>query len=213
LREKRYSKEAVERYGLIHALLRARNYTQADAELVNLYKSLESDDTDKTALEDHRLGKAIRIERKISESNAMIETLAARVKLAAGDKAEAFDIYKEALKTFPQHRALTYDYADALLRHESAEAAIKFVSQQLQFSPNDIRLYKLQAQGYEALGNPMAQHRALAEAYSRQGNYSAAVEQLQTALRNSDADFYEASSAEARLRELRELAAEQTKSK
>jgi predicted Zn-dependent protease len=99
------------------------------------------------------------------------------------------------------------------LRHESAEAAIKFVSQQLQLSPNDIRLYKLQAQGYEALGNPMAQHRALAEAYSRQGNYSAAVEQLQTALRNSDADFYEASSAEARLRELRELAAEQTKSK
>ena len=126
---------------------------------------------------------------------------------------EAFDIYKEALKTFPQHRALSYDYADALLRHESAEAAIKFINQQLQFTPNDIRLYELQAQSYEALGNPMAQHRALAEVYSRQGNYSAAVEQLQIALRNSDADFYEASSAEARLRELRELAAEQAKSK
>ena len=81
------------------------------------------------------MGKAIRIERKISQSNAMIETLAARVKLAAGDKAEAFDIYKEALKTFPQHRALIYDYADALLRHESAEAAIKFINQQLQFTP------------------------------------------------------------------------------
>ena len=213
LREKRYSKEAVERYGLIHALLRARDYTRADSELTNLYKSLESNGADKTLLENHHLGKAIRIERKISQSNAMIETLAARVKLAAGDKAEAFDIYKEALKTFPQHRALSYDYADALLRHESAEAAIKFINQQLQFTPNDIRLYELQAQSYEALGNPMAQHRALAEVYSRQGNYSAAVEQLQIALRNSDADFYEASSAEARLRELRELAAEQAKSK
>jgi predicted Zn-dependent protease len=213
LREKRYSKEAVERYGLIHSLLRARDYARADSELTNLYKSLESNGADKTLLENHRLGKAIRIERKISPSNAMIETLAARVKLAAGDKAEAFDIYKEALKTFPQHRALSYDYADALLRHESAEAAIKFINQQLQFTPNDIRLYKLQAQSYEALGNLMAQHRALAEVYSRQGNYSAAVEQLQIALRNSDADFYEASSAEARLRELRELAAEQAKSK
>jgi beta-barrel assembly-enhancing protease len=59
----------------------------------------------------------------------------------------------------------------------------------------------------------MAQHHALAEVYSRQGNYSAAVEQLQIALRNSNGDFYQASSAEARLRELRELAADQAKSK
>jgi predicted Zn-dependent protease len=203
----------VERFGLIHALLRARNYTRADSELTNLYQSLEADGTDKAPLENHRLGKAIRIERKISDSNAMIETLAARVKLAAGHKDEAFDIYKEALQTFPQHRALIYDYADALFRNSGAEAALGFINQQLQFTPNDIRLYKLQAQSYEALGNPMAQHRALAEVYSRQGNYSAAVEQLQIALRNSNGDFYQASSAEARLRELRELATDQAKSK
>jgi predicted Zn-dependent protease len=213
LREKRYSKEAVERYGLIHALLRARNYTRADSELANLYQSLESDGADKASLENHYLGKAIRIERKISESNAMVETLAARVKLAAGHTEEAFDIYKEALQTFPQHKALIYDYGDALLRKRGAEAALKFVNEQLQFAPNDVRLYKLQAQSYEVSGNLMAKHRALAEAYSRQGSYSAAVEQLQIALRNSDIDFYQASSAEARLKELRELAADQAKSK
>jgi predicted Zn-dependent protease len=213
LQEKRYNKEPVERFGLIHALLRARNYTRADSELTNLYQSLETDATDKTPLENHRLGRAIRIERKISESNAMIETLAARVRLAAGHKDEAFDIYKEALQTFPQHRSLIYDYADALLRHRGAEEAPTFINQQLQFTPNDIRLYKLQAQSYEALGNLMAQHHALAEVYSRQGNYSAAVEQLQIALRNSSGDFYQASSAEARLKELRKLAADQAKSK
>ncbi|MBA4141458.1 MAG: M48 family metallopeptidase [Nitrosospira sp.] len=210
LQEKRYSNETVERYGLIHALLRSRNFTRADKELARLYASLLDDEADET-LENHRLGKSIQVKGNMSQYNAMIETLAARVKLAAGHKTEAFDIYTEALQTFPQHRALIYDYADALLRNGDTDAALKFVSQQLQFTPNDVRLYKLQAQAHEAAGNIAAQHRALAEVYSRLGNFAAAVEQLQIALKNSDGDFYRASSMEARLKELRELAADQEK--
>ncbi len=98
---------------------------------------------------------------------------------------------------------MIYDYADALLRNRGADKALKFVSRQLQLTPNDIRLYKLQAQSYAALGNVMA----------TQGNYHAAVEQLQIALQSSDGDFYHNSSVEARLRELRELAADQDKKK
>ena len=59
----------------------------------------------------------------------------------------------------------------------------------------------------------MSEHRSQAEVYSRQGNYQAAVEQLQIALRSSDGDFYHNSSVEARLKELRELAANQDKKK
>ena len=137
----------------------------------------------------------------------MIETLAARVKLAMGQSADAFGIYRAALRIYPQHRALTYDYAEALLRSSSAEAALKFINQQLLFTPNDIRLYNLQAQGYAALGNNLLQHRAQAEAYFRQGSLSAAIDQLQIALKNNDGDFYQVSGVEARLNELRELAA------
>ena len=114
-----------------------------------------SPDTRK-ALENHHLGTSIQIERKMLPSNAMIETLAARVKLAIGQTEEALDIYQAALRIFPHHRALVYDYADALLRNNDADNALKFVSQQLQFTPNDIRLYRLQAQSYAALGNVMA---------------------------------------------------------
>ena len=67
---------------------------------------------------------------------------------------------------------------------------------------NDIRLYKLQAQSYEAVGNNMLQHRAQAEAYIRQGNLHAAIGQLETALKSKDGDFYETSGVEARLKEL-----------
>ncbi|MEK7843620.1 MAG: M48 family metalloprotease [Pseudomonadota bacterium] len=206
IRDKRYHSEVAERYGLINALLRDRNYVRADKELTLLYETSRAGGMIEM-LENHRLGTAIRIERKISRSSPMIETLAGRVKLAMGQTADALGIYRAALRIYPQHRALTYDYAEALLRSDSVDAALKFINQQLLFTPNDIRLYNLQAQGYAALGRNLLQHRAQAEAYIRQGYLAAAIDQLQTALRSNDGDFYQVSSVEARLKELRELAA------
>ncbi|MDQ3186461.1 MAG: M48 family metalloprotease [Pseudomonadota bacterium] len=271
LQDKRYSNEAVERYGLINALLRDRKYVRADKELVQLYENLQSDADEalenhnlnatlwsahktpqpsgmievlaerarlamqqpadalnvyKTAprlkynyasadqtLENHQLGTTIQITRKTPQPSAMIETLAARVKLAMGQPDEALDIYKAALRIYPQHRALIYDYADALLRTNNADAALKFVSGELQFTPNDVRLYRLQAQSYGALGDMMMQHRAQAEVYTRQGKVNAAIEQLLIALEGNGGDFYQKSSAEARLKELRAMAADAKKRK
>lgn len=48
----------------------------------------------------------------------------------------------------------------------------------------------------------MLQHHAQAEAYIRQGNLPAAIDQLETALRSKDGDFYQTSGVEARLKEL-----------
>lgn len=212
LRERRYTNEIVERYGLINALLRDRNYVRADEELERLYDTMQPEATDEM-VENHSLGTSIQIKSDVTPLNAMIETLAARVKLAAGQTGEALAIYETTLEIFPQHRALVYDYAKALLRDGNADGALKFINRQLQFSPDDVRLYKLQAETYEVLGNLMSQHRAQAEAYTRQGEFPAAIEQLQIALRNGDGDFYQMSIAEARLKELRELAARQMDAK
>ena len=59
----------------------------------------------------------------------------------------------------------------------------------------------------------MSQHRAQAEVYARQGDFPAAAEQLQIALRTEQRYFYQNSSIEARLKELRELAANKAKTK
>ena len=59
------------------------------------------------------------------------------------------------------------------------------------------------AKGYEKKNKKLAQHRAIGEAYFRRGNLIGAVEQLQLAVKAKDGDFYEASSAESRLREMR----------
>ncbi len=79
----------------------------------------------------------------------------------------------------------------------------------MQKDPDDGRLYELQARAYGSLGNAMLKHRSLAEAYLSIGQLPMAIEQLQLALKNSDGDFYNVSSIEARLRELRALSAKQ----
>src|SRR5690242_11926790 len=111
LRDKRYTNEVVERYGLVNALFEDRKYARANKELAHLYEAMTPRAFGET-MEDHQLGATIRIQRTTSSFGPMIETLAARVKLAAGQTAEALDIYRSAQKKYPQHRALVYDYAD-----------------------------------------------------------------------------------------------------
>jgi predicted Zn-dependent protease len=177
LKEKKYSNETAQRYGLAVALMRARNYTRAEQELATL--------------------------RKRTAPNPMIEHLAAQLKTEEGQNDAALSQYRAALKTFPTHRALIYGYAKALLRSRQGAEALKVVNRQLQIAPNDYHLYELQAQAYDAQGKALLSHQAQAEAYVRLGNLSAAIDQLQVGLKAGDGDFYQLSMAEARLKQLR----------
>jgi predicted Zn-dependent protease len=72
-------------------------------------------------------------------------------------------------------------------------------------------LYELQGRAYAQQGRRLPEHRALAEAQAIRGNLPAAIEQLQIALKAGEGDFYQLSSVEARLRELRAQDAESRK--
>ena len=183
--ERKFLSEAATRYGLAVSALRANDLARASSELA-------------------AVGKLI-------PGNAVVETLSCRVKRAAGATEQAERCYQEAIRVYPRYRALVYDYADTLLQSRRPEAALKLVESRQADLGGDRRLYELQARAYAALNRPLAQHRALAEAYARQGNFTAAVEQLQLGLKSGDGDFYQLSGAEARLRELRRLDAEARK--
>jgi predicted Zn-dependent protease len=206
IRDKRYANEIAERYGLIYALLRDKKFQRADKELNELYRLIQSDQS-LGVLKNHRLGKPVLVESEYLQTGAMIETLAARVKLANKQIKDAFAVYQSALKTYPQHRALIYDYIAALLDHQSAQAALDFINKQSQIIHEDINLYRLEAKAHAALDNHMLQHRAQAEIYIQEGKYHAAIEQLEIALRMSNGNFYQLSSVEARLRQLKEFVA------
>lgn len=204
IQDRRYANEIAERYGLIYALLRDKQYKRADKELNELYRVMQSDQSI-SLLKNHRLGRPILVESEYVQSGAMIETLAARVKLANKQTKDAFEIYQVALNAYPQHRALIYDYIAALLNHKNAKGALEFINKQSQIIHDDINLYRLEAQCHAALGNHMLQHRAQAEVYIQEGKYHAAIEQLEIALRKDNGNFYQLSSAEARLRQLKEF--------
>ena len=184
LAERKFLSEAASRYGLAVALLRSGEHARAKKELAAAQKLAP-------------------------QSSPVLETLDCRIRLATGETESAFGCYREALKTYPNWRALAYDYASALLENGRAEAALKLVEGRLQVYSEDYKLYLLQARSYAMLNNRLAQHRAQGEAYARIGNIGAAVEQLQIALKSGQGDFYQLSATEARLRELRRLHDEQ----
>ena len=141
----------------------------------------------------------------------MITVLEGRLKLAQKDREGALKIFAEGVKAFPGSRTLGYEYADVLIASGKTDAALATLDAQLLKDQNDGRLYELQAKAYDVQGKAALKYKSLAEAYLSNGNVPAAIEQLQQAQRASDGDFYDNSSIEARLRELRAIVARQEK--
>ncbi|HMK14525.1 MAG TPA: M48 family metalloprotease [Burkholderiales bacterium] len=185
LQEKKYSNEASQHFGLAVALLRAKNPERAEKELLLL--------------------------KKISQPSPLIELVAAEIKLAQGNSEAAAAICQAALKTYPQYRPLIYASSNVFLINHQPQEALKLISDQLQFYPQDYHLYLLQAKSYAVLDKKLLQHKSQAEAYFLLGNLQGAVEQLQIAQKSGDGDFYQLSAVEARLKELKMLEAEARK--
>src|SRR5690349_11684469 len=183
LTERRFLSEAAMHYGLARSLLRVKNYARAQKELEAV--------------------------RKVTSASPIVETLACEVAQASGGPAAGLACFRNASKIYPSYRTIVYGQADALLLAGQPDGALKVVEERLQSITDDYRLYLLQARCYAALNKRLAQHRAQAEAYVRMGNITGAVEQLQLGLKSGDGDFYQLSSAESRMRELRRLDEEQ----
>lgn len=183
LTERKFLSEAASRYGLAASLMRLKNYARARKELEAV--------------------------RKAVPANPIVEVLSCELAQASAGAPAALACYRDALKTYPSYRALVYAHANALLQAGQPAVALKLVEERLQLITDDYRLYLLQARSYAALNKRLAQSRAQAEAYVRMGNLTAAVEQLQIGLKSGDGDFYQLSSAESRMRELRKLDEEQ----
>lgn len=184
LAEKRYLSEAGARYGLTAALLRARDVPGA----VKEFNALSA----------------------LVRGNPMVGALQCRIRLVGGDP-EVMKCYRDALQTYPGYRALIYEYAEAMLQARQPEGVLKLVDGALGRYPEDHRLYLLQARANAQLNRRLAAHRSQAEAYAFMGTIPAAIEQLQIGLKAGDGDYYQMSSAEARLRQLRLQDAEERK--
>ena len=184
LQDKKFSNEIAARYGFAVALLRAKQPARAEAELAPLMQSTD---------------------------DPLVAGLAARIKQAKGDSQGAADALKLALVRHPNNRALNYAYVEALQLQGKHADAVSLLEEQLKNYSRDAQLYALQAKSYASMGKRLLQHQSQAEVYVLQGSVPAAIEQLQLAQKSGDGDFYQLSSVEARLRNLRQQLAREMK--
>lgn len=185
LKERKYLSEPAVRYGMAEAYLRNKNYPEAEREVAEL--------------------------RRLKAHSAMVETLAADLRVKQGDVAGALKLLRAAEARYPQERAIVYALIEALHAERQYAEALRLTVADLQSYPNDFRMYGLQAKTFAMLGKRLAQHRAQAEAYALQGQLLPAIEQLQLAQKAGDGDFFDNSQVDARLRELKKLQMEEAK--
>lgn len=185
LKEKRYSSETAARYGLATALLRKREFREAEAEVEKLLAA--------------------------KQVHPMIQQLAARAALAAGNPALALQRYQAGSAAHPGYRPLQFGHIEALLAASRSKEALEQVERQLALYPLDRRLWRLAAQTHAQLGNRLLSHRAQAEAAALSGNLVAAIEQISLGIKAGDGSFHELSAAEARRREWQEVEKSQRK--
>ncbi len=185
LREKRYTNEAAEQYGLALALTRANKLQEATKQVEWL--------------------------RKNTARHPYVESLAARVLVAQRNSEQAGKLYAQALNQFPNHRALIYGLAEHYLALRQPEQVINLVREKQAAFPDDPYFYELLAQAYSSQNKKMLMHQAQGEAYYRRYNLQRALEQMDLAAKSGDGDFYQQSIVEARLNQLRQMVMEPKK--
>jgi len=141
----------------------------------------------------------------------MVQQLAARSALDAGNPVLALQRYQAGSAAHPGYRPLQYGYISALLSVGRSNDALAQVDRQLALYPLDRRLWRLAAQTHAQQGHRLLSHRAQAEAAALSGNLIAAIEQMSLGIKAGDGSFHELSAAEARQREWQEAEKSQRK--
>ena len=179
IRTKTFVSEAAVHYGLAVTLLKQNDVRGAERELVE-------------------------VQKRVTVADAIVANLAIDVRQAAGDAAGAVELARAARARYPESRMIAQNYADALQQAGRHDDAIAYLRDQLRLYRSEPVLYELLAKSYAAKGDAMVSHRLLGEGYLLRGSIRAALQQMQIARTSApaDADFYEVSQIDARVREL-----------
>ncbi|MDP1633262.1 MAG: M48 family metalloprotease [Gallionellaceae bacterium] len=186
LGEKKFGNPVAQRYGLVLALLRGNQVKRATQEFATLQKQ--------------------------APRSATIVALDGQIRRLDRQDKDISIFYRNALKEFPRHHALIYDYAEILLQERRYREALELLDEQIAVDGNNAKLYALQAQAFSALGRHQEEHHALAYNYILHGNLYGAIDQLELAKRAGN-DYYQLSTIETELKQYREIAAAYEKKK
>ncbi len=178
LRDGRHRSATGQRYGLVRALIRTRDYQAAKSELDKL----------------------------LSKDSRRPHYLALKAELAhrSGSPKQALSILSDSLKLHPANYPLTVYYADMLLELGQATKAQRILEKLLKRRPLDAELQRMTARAAGDARRTSEAHRYMAEYYYLNGNLSSAVQQLEIALNDKDISYHHSAGMAARLKEIRQ---------
>lgn len=116
---------------------------------------------------------------------------------------QALQTAEQAWKKWPQNQVIALSLVEAMQKKQQTAVMIPFLKDRLKQWPEEPRFYQLLAQALERVEQPVAAREAMADYYLRIGALSSAVDQLQQARSRSN-DFYEQSTIDVKIRDLRE---------
>jgi predicted Zn-dependent protease len=147
----------------------------------------------------------------ILRQSLSLDITASELALARGKGDEALQIAQATLKAFPQSYAAGAAMMNAYLKLGRSNDAITWLKARTRLQPNEVVWWSMLSNAYDQAKNVPLRHYALGEKYALEGAWPSAIEQLKIARSSGGADFYQASSIDARLREIQKQYQEELK--
>jgi len=147
----------------------------------------------------------------IQRQSLSLDITSSELALAKGRNEEALQIAQSTLKAYPQSYAAGAAMMNAYLKLGRTNDAIVWLKARTRLQPNEIVWWTMLSNAYDQANNIPMRHYALGEKYALEGAWPSAIEQLKIARSSGSTDFYQASSIDARLREMQKQYQEELK--
>jgi predicted Zn-dependent protease len=147
----------------------------------------------------------------ILQQSLSLDITASELALARGKADEALQIAQATLKAYPESYAAGAAMMSAYLKLGRTNDAINWLRARTRLQPNEVVWWGMLSNAYDQAKNVPMRHYALGEKYALEGAWPSAIEQLKIARSSGGADFYQASSIDARLREMQKQYQEELK--
>ena len=147
----------------------------------------------------------------ILRQSLSLDITSSELALAKGKNEEALQIAQATLKAYPQSYAAGAAMVNAYLKLGRTNDAIAWLKARTRLQPNEVVWWAMLSKAYDQANNVPMRHYALGEKYALEGAWPSAIEQLKIARSSGGADFYQASSIDARLREMQKQYREELK--
>jgi predicted Zn-dependent protease len=147
----------------------------------------------------------------IQRQSLSLDITFSELALAKGKNEEALQIAQSTLKAYPQSYAAGAAMMNAYLKLGRTNDAIVWLKARTRLQPNEVVWWTMLSNAYDQAKNVPMRHYALGEKYALEGAWPSAIEQLKIARSSGSADFYQASSIDARLREMQKQYQEELK--